>query len=130
MRQQRLVDQRSHHSFSIERISDLQRLVCGQQFFAHFVGDRSCAMTRRVEVQRCPAVPTAPKKIDCVAMLMSALGATINALLPPSSRIVRPSRPLTALATLNPMLVEPVADTNGIRAIRQSIFGRPSCGRP
>ena len=25
-------------------------------------------MTRRVEVQRCPAVPTAPKKIDCVAM--------------------------------------------------------------
>src|SRR5256886_16828735 len=47
-------------------------------------------------------------------MSRSALGVTINALLPPSSRMVRPSRPLTALATLNPMLVEPVADTKGI----------------
>src|ERR1700746_835087 len=71
-------------------------------------------ITRRVEVQRWPAVPTAPKKIDCTAMSRSALGVTISALLPPSSRIVRPSRPLTALATLNPILVEPVADNNGI----------------
>ena len=30
-----LVDHRAHHSFSIERISDLQTLVCGQQFLAH-----------------------------------------------------------------------------------------------
>src|SRR5436190_9695733 len=72
-------------------------------------------ITRRVDVQRCPAVPTAPKKIDCTAMSRSALGVTINALLPPSSRMVRPSRPLTALATLNPILVEPVAETKGIR---------------
>ena len=27
-------------------------------------------ITRLVEVQRCPAVPTAPKKIDCVAISM------------------------------------------------------------
>src|SRR5215471_16572037 len=39
----------------------------------------------------------------------------MSALLPPSSRIVRPKRPLTALATLNPILVDPVADTSGIR---------------
>ena len=31
-------------------------------------------MTRRVEVQRWPAVPTAPKKIDCAAISRSALG--------------------------------------------------------
>src|SRR5258707_13955271 len=35
-----LVDHRSHHSFSIERISDLQTLVCGQQFFANRRRDR------------------------------------------------------------------------------------------
>src|SRR6478609_8101366 len=29
-----LVDHRSHHSFWIERISDLQNFVCVQQFFA------------------------------------------------------------------------------------------------
>src|SRR5678816_3552620 len=79
-------------------------------------------ITRLVEVQRCPAVPTAPKKIDCTAISRSALGVTISALLPPSSRIVRPSRPLTALATLNPMLVEPVADTNGIRGSSASFW--------
>src|SRR4030095_1906186 len=76
----------------------------------------SCTITRRVEVQRWPAVPTAPKKTDCVAMSMSALGATINALLPPISMIVRPNRPWTVLATFKPMLTEPVAETNGIRA--------------
>src|ERR1044071_7824292 len=72
-------------------------------------------ITRRVEVQRCPAVPTAPKKIDCVAISRSALGATISALLPPSSMIVLPSRPWTVFATLSPIATEPVAETNGTR---------------
>src|SRR6476659_484293 len=35
-----LVDHGSHHRFSIERISDLQALVCGQQCFAHLWRDR------------------------------------------------------------------------------------------
>ena len=73
-------------------------------------------ITRRVDVQRCPAVPTAPKKIDCVAIARSALGATISALLPPSSMIVLPRRPWTVLATFRPMLTEPVAETKEIRA--------------
>ena len=72
-------------------------------------------ITRRVDVQRCPAVPTAPKKIDCVAISISALGATTSALLPPSSMMVLPSRPWTVFATFKPMPTEPVADTNGMR---------------
>src|SRR5439155_764187 len=67
-------------------------------------------ITRRVDVQRCPAVPTAPKKIDCVAISISALGATTSALLPPSSMMVLPSRPWTVFATFKPMPTEPVAD--------------------
>ena len=41
----------------------------------------------------------------------SAVGATIAALLPPSSRISRPNRPATSGATARPIRVEPVADT-------------------
>ena len=41
----------------------------------------------------------------------SAVGATIAALLPPSSRISRPNRPATIGATARPIRVEPVADT-------------------
>src|ERR1051326_4939244 len=36
-------------------------------------------ITRRVEVQRCPAVPIAPKKIDCTAISRSALIVTPSA---------------------------------------------------
>ena len=42
---------------------------------------------RRSEVQRWPAVPTAENRIARTAMSRSADGATIMALLPPSSRI-------------------------------------------
>ncbi len=34
------VDQRTHHRLAIEGIPNSQRFVCGQKFFAHFVGDR------------------------------------------------------------------------------------------
>src|SRR6266446_5545214 len=61
------------------------------------------------------AVPTAPKKIDCVAISRSAVGQTISALLPPSSMIVFPNRLWTVFATFNPIATEPVAEINGIR---------------
>ena len=47
---------------------------------------------RRVDVHRWPAVPTAPKRIARNASSRSASSRTITALLPPSSRIVRPKR--------------------------------------
>ena len=68
-------------------------------------------MRRRRLVQRCPAVPTAEKAIPRVASSRSAVGATIAALLPPSSRISRPKRAATTGATARPMRVEPVAET-------------------
>src|SRR5271170_7231051 len=65
------------------------------------------------EVQRCPAVPTAEKTIARIAMSRSAEGATIIALLPPSSRIGRPNRAATFGPTIEPMRVDPVAETTG-----------------
>src|SRR5207237_6224974 len=105
-----------HQRFFIERISNGQRFVCAQQFLAHFVGNRLVHDDAPLEVQRWPAVPTAPKKIDCVAISRSAVGQTISALLPPNSMIVLPSRPWTVLATFKPIATEPVAEINGIRA--------------
>ncbi len=57
--------------------------------------DALCTMMRRVEVQRWPAVPTAPKTMPRTARSRSASSATMMALLPPSSRMVRPRRPAT-----------------------------------
>src|SRR5665811_1146110 len=71
--------------------------------------------TRRNEVQRCPAVPTAEKTMPRTARSRSALGATIAALLPPSSSRLRPSRAATRGATSLPMRVDPVAETSAIR---------------
>ncbi len=50
-----------------------------------------------------------------IAMSRSADGATIIALLPPSSRIGRPNRAATFGPTTEPMRVEPVAETIGTR---------------
>ena len=47
------------------------------------------------------------------AMSRSAEGATIIALLPPSSRMARPKRAATFGPTTAPMRVEPVAETMG-----------------
>ncbi len=47
------------------------------------------------------------------AMSRSAEGATIIALLPPSSRMARPKRAATLGPTIAPMRVEPVAETIG-----------------
>ena len=55
-----------------------------------------CTISRRSEVQRWPAVPTAPKTMARSARSRSAAGVTIIALLPPSSRIERPKRAATA----------------------------------
>src|SRR6184192_1670283 len=70
---------------------------------------------RRVVVQRCPAVPTAPNRIARVANSRSALGATIMALLPPSSNNVRPNRFVTTSPMRRPIFVEPVAEISGTR---------------
>src|SRR5690606_38618543 len=64
-------------------------------------------------VHRCPAVPAAANTIPRRASDRSAEGATMAALLPPSSRIARPNRAATTGATLRPIAVEPVADTTG-----------------
>jgi len=72
-------------------------------------------MTRRVEVQRWPAVPTAPKKIDCVAIFRSAVGQTMSALLPPSSMMS--SQPaMDCFRHVQTIATDPVAEINGIRA--------------
>ena len=68
---------------------------------------------RRVEVHRCPAVPTAPNTAPITVILMSASGVTIMALFPPNSNNDFPNRPATVCATIFPMRVEPVAEING-----------------
>ena len=82
-------------------------------------------MMRRVEGQRCPAVPTAPKTMARVARSRSASAATTMALLPPSSRIARPSRAATAWATARPTAVEPVKERTN-RSARLYSSGRAS----
>ena len=67
------------------------------------------AMTRRMVVQRWPAVPAAANTMPRVARSRSALGATTAALLPPSSSRNRPSRAATRGASSRPIRVEPVA---------------------
>ncbi|MNE61174.1 hypothetical protein D3C80_1563670 [compost metagenome] len=69
----------------------------------------------RVEVQRCPAVPTAPKTAPITVILISASGVTIIALFPPNSNNDFPSLPATVCATIFPIRVEPVAEISGIR---------------
>src|SRR6185369_15977750 len=59
----------------------------------------ACTIRRLRLVQRCPAVPTAENVIARTASSRSALGATIIALLPPSSRSVRTKRPAVRAAT-------------------------------
>ena len=72
-------------------------------------------INRRVLVQRCPAVPTAPKTHPINAIERSASFEIITALLPPNSKIVLPKRAATVAANALPMRVEPVADTSGMR---------------
>ena len=68
-----------------------------------------CAITRRIVVHRCPAVPAAEKTMPRVVRSRSALGLTIAALLPPSSSSDRPNRSATRGPTARPIRVEPVA---------------------
>src|SRR3989344_697204 len=70
---------------------------------------------RRVVVQRCPAVPTAPKTIAGIALVISASGVTMIALFPPNSNKPRPKRSANLIPTSFPIRVEPVADTRGMR---------------
>ena len=65
----------------------------------------------RGEVQRWPQVPVAAKTVARSASPISALGATIAALLPPSSRMGRPNRRATRTPTSCPMRTLPVALT-------------------
>ena len=73
--------------------------ICGAMSCLESFGKMDeCAKTRRVEVQRCPAVPTAPKTMARTAKSKLALGATMIALLPPSSSKLRPRRRPTVSA--------------------------------
>ena len=60
-------------------------------------------------------------------MSRSASLEMMMALLPPSSRILRPKRPATAVATFLPIGVEPVKETNGILL---SLLSRSPIGLP
>ena len=77
-------------------------------------------MTRRMLVQRCPAVPAAAKTIPRTARSRSALGATMAALLPPSSRRVLPNRAATRGPISAPMRSDPVALTRATRGSSRS----------
>ena len=70
----------------------------------------------RVEVQRWPAVPTAPNTAPITVILRSESGVTIIALFPPSSKRDFPNRAPTVCATCFPIRVEPVAETSGTRS--------------
>ena len=67
-----------------------------------------------MEVQRCPAVPTAPNTAPGTTTFKSAVGVMIIALFPPNSNNDFPKRSATVAPTILPILVEPVAETNGI----------------
>ena len=100
----------------VERIADRHLRVRARQA-SRSSRSRSpdATMIRRVDVQRWPAVPTAPKTMARVARSSLASFVTTIALLPPSSRIVRPNRDATTSATRRPTAVEPVNDTSGSR---------------
>ena len=66
-----------------------------------------------VEVQRCPAVPTAPNTAPGTTTFKSAVGVIIIALFPPNSNKDFPKRSATLAPTILPMRVDPVADTRG-----------------
>ena len=86
-------------------------------------------MMRRVEVHRCPAVPTDPKTTAGITKSILAVSSIIIALLPPSSSIVFPNLSETVELTCRPMAVEPVNETNGIR-LSVSIFSPTIEPRP
>ena len=66
-------------------------------------------------MQRCPAVPTAPKTVPIMVVFIFADGVTMMALFPPNSSSDFPKRAATVCATLRPMRVEPVAESKGMR---------------
>ena len=82
----------------------------------------SCTNSRRVLVQRCPAVPTAPKVMAGMASFKSADLSTIMALLPPSSSSERPMRLATCTPTCLPTSQEPVKDTRLTRGSSTNFF--------
>ena len=85
-------------------------------------------INRRVEVHRCPAVPTAPNTAPGTTIFKSADGVMMMALFPPNSSNERPSRAPTAAPTDLPMRVDPVADTSGTRV--SSAISLPISGPP
>ena len=80
-------------------------------------------MTLRIVVHRWPAVPAAEKTMPRVVRSRSADGATIAALLPPSSSSDRPKRAATRGPTSRPIRVDPVAE-------RRATAGSSTSARP
>src|SRR5208283_755170 len=87
----------------------------------------SCTSSRRVVVQRWPAVPAAPKTTAGMTRPRSASAATMIALLPEHSSRQRPKRPATTCAICRPTADEPVNDTS---ATRGSAASRAAASRP
>src|SRR6266702_3987087 len=85
-------------------------------------------MRRRRVVHRWPAVPMAEKAMARNVRWRSAVGQTMAALLPPSSRMARANRLASRGATLRPIAVEPVAETRGTRGLSTSCS--PSAAGP
>ena len=81
--------------------------------------------TRRVDVHRCPAVPTAPNVIARAASSRSASFSTRMPLFPPSSSKLLPSRRATETATFRPASIDPVNETSGNR-LSSAIFAERS----
>src|SRR5438045_3869933 len=84
-------------------------------------------MSRRVDVHRCPAVPTAPNSTDGTTRSRSASGATTTALLPAHSSRHLPKRPATVVAISRPTTEDPVNETSATRgsATRASVSWLP-----
>ena len=109
-------DQRADESRLVEGVADGQLAVRGGRAArAESSATSRCTMSRRSVVQRWPAVPAAANTMPWTARSRSADGATMAALLPPSSSRLRPNRAATRGPTSRPIRVEPVALTSATR---------------
>ena len=112
----RAIDQRAHQRAGSSG-SPMRHLRVGVHQAPLQLGrDRAeCTNTRRVVVQRWPAVPTAPNTMAGTARSRFAVSSTMMALLPPSSSRLLPRRAATRSPTLRPTAVEPVKETSATR---------------
>ena len=111
-----LVDEGADEGLGIAGVAYGDGLVDAAEAWEE-AGRRCWSVTRRRRrvVQRWPAVPMAAKATARRVRSRLAVGQTIPALLPPSSRRGRAKRAARRGPTARPMRVEPVAETRGTR---------------